>query len=269
MHWIIDIPTENLQDFDDIALFFGLGKVKDVSGISTWYSNKNFLVRTNIGAYVFRFIKKYNTRIIENEIAINTQLKWNGRINTNYLLSNNTWEFVYQRNWIVVVVSEKIEWAHPIKITDEMSFAIGKTLWEFHKCVTYIPYPWWHWLLSFQSTQDQANKLPHSLYKEKIQELLNRAKSIQIGIDLPEGIIHGDLHRENLLISGEHPETIVSILDMEHANSGILVLDIARSIIDICRDAVSYTHLDVYKRQVIAWYSNKGCKSIFKNPWMI
>jgi homoserine kinase type II len=52
-------------------------------------------------------------------------------------------------------------------------------------------------------------------------------------LDLPKGIIHGDLFRDNVLFEGGE---VAGILDFFHACDDFLVQDIAITIIDWCRD---------------------------------
>ncbi len=62
---------------------------------------------------------------------------------------------------------------------------------------------------------------------------------------LPKGIIHGDLHSQNILV---HKNKIVAILDFEDAHIGACIYDLGFSILDTCwkKDSFSQKRIDIF-----------------------
>ena len=52
---------------------------------------------------------------------------------------------------------------------------------------------------------------------------------------LPQGFIHGDFHENNVLIESEQKPVITSVMDFEESQANLFIVDIARTILSVCR----------------------------------
>ena len=76
-----------------------------------------------------------------------------------------------------------------------------------------------------------------------------------LGIPAPNGLIpQAPLHTESLLIR-DNDDNVVRCVEQRFTNSvqGLLILGTMARPFLICLGSVSYTHLDVYKRQVLEY----------------
>lgn len=225
-----NLPSEIAQD---IYSFFSLGEVGDVSKISTGLSNDNYFLKkkgSESVIHVVRVIKNYNRNLIENEIYIQQLLK-DHTMKSNYLLQNPMGEYVYSSNNTMAVISEKLPGGHPEEITEVICTLAGKLLGKYHKFIDTLPHNNSEMLLNPLNVKEHLGVLDKNQAETQLFELFNSCSDL-LNKDLPTGIIHGDLHRENLIV---YKNQDIAILDVEHSGQGILILDIARSIADLCR----------------------------------
>ena len=216
-----------------ISSFYGLGEVDDVAKISTGLSNDNYFLRrkeSDSAIHVVRVIKNYNQNLIVNEIYIQQLLKKHD-VKSNYLLPNHKGEYIYSGKNVTAVISEKLLGDHPEEVTEVICTLVGKLLGKYHQFIDTLPHNNGEILLNPLNVKNHLSALDESKERSRLFELFNSCSDL-LDKNLPAGIIHGDLHRENLLVDKDQN---IAVLDVEHSGQGILILDIARSIADLCR----------------------------------
>lgn len=181
--------------------------------------------------YVIRIFRHFSEAIFENELYIREQLKANN-LNTNYLLRAPDGDYVYNDAGVLSVMSRRISGKHlEYPIQTRMCFEFGRTLALFHRALTHLPNKNPRMLLTDLDESDVAlDEIEEGIFKESVERLLFVTSPI-LKEDLPRGIMHGDFHADNLLVDA--PD--IFILDFERSGEGRLILDIARSVADICR----------------------------------
>ena len=125
--------------------------------------------------------------------------------------------------------------SHPARVTDSQCRTIGEALAALHEAAHSArysrenPYPatW-----ARQVLDAQQHKLT-AADQEMLAGFLDEYEALSAMIDLPRGIIHGDLFRDNALFEGE---SLTGIIDFYHACEDFLVQDIAITINDWCTD---------------------------------
>ena len=75
--------------------------------------------------------------------------------------------------------------------------------------------------------------------------------------DLPKGIIHGDLFRDNVLI---HEESI-GVIDFYHAGESTLLFDLAVALMDWCHDAHGVLNTDRSNAMIKGYHRSFGLSS--------
>lgn len=214
----------------DVLSFFRLGVLGKISKIPTGKQNSSYFVEASNSTYVVRVYRRFNNDILQNELAIQEQLASHG-ILTNFLLTGGMGSYVYTGNNIVAVVSKKIEGAHPKECSLKECELIGSTLASFHQYVSMIPFNYGESLLNYDKVTSEVSSMKAIGYKYQLEKLLASSSVLHSNLELPIGIRHCDFHRNNILI---HKNSI-AVLDVEGADHGILLCDVARSIADICR----------------------------------
>ncbi|MBV1878567.1 MAG: homoserine kinase [Pseudomonadales bacterium] len=128
--------------------------------------------------------------------------------------------------------------SHPQQVNPEQCYNLGAKLAELHESAKKTRYS----RSNPYDTKWQTARLAEISTKitPAEQQLLNEVLSQYIefdpceseaSADLPRGIIHGDLFRDNCLLEGNQ---ITGIIDFFHASEDYLVQDIAISINDWC-----------------------------------
>ena len=224
------IPENESLAIPRILSFFNLGTVKGVTVLSRGMANHNYLVQTQEGKeYVVKFPIEETRESLENDLAIEEQLAA-AKIGTSVYCQTTDGKFIFEEG-LLAVVSPKIEGVHPEVVDKEVSFAIGKVLAQFHKAVTTIPNPRNSWL-NLQ-TVARVNSQENHEFTQTARKFIEEGKKVYEK-DLPKGIIHGDLHEENLLVNKDNPGEITAIFDFEEAEENLFIIDIARTMLAVC-----------------------------------
>ncbi len=74
---------------------------------------------------------------------------------------------------------------------------------------------------------------PHAFPVARLERALD-ALAVARDHDLPRGIIHGDLFRDNVLFENEKSDSIVALLDFESASHGAFAYDVAVTVLAWC-----------------------------------
>jgi homoserine kinase type II len=230
----VEIPAlvRNDKQIQSVADFFHLGKVKHFHKVPFGFSNTSFIVEMYAGSkYVIRFIGVWNPKVLENERYVHDELFGYGML-TNRLMRSATNEYVYIKDGVYATASEFINGAHPDpRVPIEDCYRIGAELAKIHIALAnkHLPYMNPESFLNEDGIMAQLNRLQPGEYKSKAERLITLSR-LQDKRDLPSGIIHADLHPNNVLLT----EETIAILDLEHVDEGPFVLDIGRSIADVC-----------------------------------
>ena len=133
------LNDSELQALSTITSFFGIGSPQQITPIQSGIGNHNYIVHTDRGIYVIKFLITQKPEDIPNDIAIHDQLK-KVHITAPYYVRNRDGLYLFQQNHLSAVVSEKIDGVAPQIATKELAFDIGKTLALFHCHVTHLPH---------------------------------------------------------------------------------------------------------------------------------
>jgi len=129
----------------------------------------------------------------------------------------------------------KLPGAHPVEVTAAQCATIGKALAQLHAAAEAARYTRENpydlaWLEStFEAQRSSLEKSDQAM----LDRFLDEYRTVADSSDLPRGIIHGDLFRDNALFDGE---TLTGIIDFYHACEDFLVQDLAITINEWCTD---------------------------------
>ncbi len=229
-------PSE-LQTIPTVLDFFEVDEAQKITPVSFGIGNHNYYVRTGEVEYVMKFLITQKPKTTENDLAIHDQLEKVGIVSPNYLVSPNG-EYIYSKDNLIAVISEKIEGFTPLVADEHLAYEIGRLLAQFHSHVRTLPNLTVGWM---QPTMQGL--------QTKESDLLYRAK-------LPKGITHGDMHLYNILVDAEKKQSIVALFDFEEVGEDLLIVDLGRSIIGVCHNEAGDALLPNLIKAEVAGYES-------------
>ena len=133
-------------------------------------------------------------------------------------------------------LAPRIQGQHPLQVNVAQAQVIGEQLAKLHLALKKYPLKrsnahgaaWW------QKEAAKARSSMSSIEQLILDTVLNDfEETIEDFDDLPKGLIHGDLFRDNTLFDGDK---LSAILDFSEASKDYWLLDIAITINDFCSD---------------------------------
>lgn len=216
-----------------VADYFGLGNVVSFTKIPTGRDNVSYFVKTSEYTYAFRFLRNFNEVSFENELTTQQALR-SKNILTNSMIMNLQGNYLYHDNGeIFATVSKKLPGKHPSRpVSIQEGYLIGQALARFHSALdpNLLLDSGFLFVGRERLNENLRTSASYPLRKE-IQKLLESSKDI-LDASQPSGILHGDFHADNLLING----STVAILDLQYVGKGQYIVDIGRSVADICSE---------------------------------
>lgn len=238
---------------DSILTNFNLPKSIKITTLGGW-ANQNILVKTvDFNEYVIKILVLQKEELITNDVFIQKQLNDIDIKAPKYIRGNNG-KYLFQDNNIKAVVSNKINGTHITKLTPEFCYEIGKILAVFQKSIKSIPNKNIGWL-NKKNAQNSLLINDNLNFIQFAKKLIHESFFI-FNENLPTGIIHGDLHEENVLVNSEKIPTIISIMDFEETENNILIIDLARTILSVSRNNKGTGLLKEKAKNVVSGYES-------------
>lgn len=188
---------------------YKLGQAQSIAPAGFGLSNHNYLVDTGRGGYVVKFLVNQTPLTIENDVAIQRQLRAAGIMAPEYLRHRDD-EYIYRKGSISAVVSKRIDGDTPRHMSAPLASDIGRHLALFHISVRTLPH---------------ANLT--GLMNPGVARVNPDAAAALLEQSLPRGIVHGDLHGGNVLVDALHQDRVNAILDFEEAGENLYLIDLA------------------------------------------
>ncbi|HEY1074497.1 MAG TPA: phosphotransferase [Patescibacteria group bacterium] len=216
------------------AHFFGLGSIQNIKPTPFGIGNESFFVSSEQGDFVLRVLWEQTIEGLEKEVAIEQQLAHAGVLSAQLLQGENG-NYYFTDGKYTITASRKIEGIHPHEITPDLLNQVGTTMATFHTSVTEIPQETSQWFTLDNARIEVAKVSSDEESKSAIENNVTTGSSI-FNRDLPTGFIHGDLYNGNLILT---PDNRLAVLDFETTERNVLIIDIARTILDMCADDVT------------------------------
>ena len=213
----------------EICLYFELGDFIGVTSTPQGRTHQSFFIATTNGRFVVRLIERLNNMVLENEVAVQKQLRKAG-IPTSEFIISKTGLLYYRSDAGYVTVCRFLNGAIP-EANEDICRRTGVATASYHMVVKMVPYPTKsRTLLTRSRFLRRVRSEADSHRREKLSQLVACMRGVSKR-GLPSGICHYDLHLANLLlVDGK-----VGMLDLENAREGLFILDIARSLVDLSR----------------------------------
>jgi Ser/Thr protein kinase RdoA (MazF antagonist) len=217
---------------DDICASFGLGEPIGNQRISSGVTHASYFLDTAGGSYVAKVLSYVNPDNLKNERHIQAQLDQHG-IRAPQMLANEHGQFLYTGYDSNITVAQRLTGIHPARpASDDHCLSVGQTLGRFHQAVVSTTHGNERSLLARNGASYRIAKLEQrgASVAPELARLAKTNADVLFDTGLPEGVLHGDFHTENVLADGGD----VAVLDLETVTTGPLVLDIGRSLADLC-----------------------------------
>jgi len=209
-----EVEADNIPD---VVSFFGVGLSRGIAPIKNGIANHNYVVSTDQGNFVVKFLVTQPPENIENDVAIQQQLSQAG-VGSPHYLRNRDGDYLYRgHDNLNAVISEKLDGVSPRQMSADLVSGIGRHLALFHTSVVACPNP------------NQAGSL---MNPGMSGDNTGWARTL-LDQPLPRGIIHGDLHSGNVLVDPRHRDRVIALLDFEEAGENLYLIDLAVTLMSV------------------------------------
>lgn len=219
--------------FDRFFSAYALGEVVDFEGIADGIDNTNYSVTTTQGRFVLTLFESLSADELPHFLGLMAHLDRNGlpcpRPQTD--MEGNTLRLLNGKPAALFLRLDGAATAAPSLLQCQ---EIGLQLASMHRCTEDYEFP----VVSSNDISWCASVL------EKISPYLSAAdrsliveelafQTVNSSNDLPRGVIHADLFRDNVLFDGQR---LSGMLDFYSACTDVLLLDVAITANDWCCD---------------------------------
>jgi homoserine kinase type II len=223
--------TVTAEDLGPFLKRYSIGSLLELKGIAAGITNTNYFVTTTHGRYVLTLFENLAADELPFYVNLMAHLAHHG-IAVAAPIANLADQYVDELNGRPTLLVQCV----PGTVVDEPSAAqcaeVGEMLAQMHlAAASYrgeMKNPrgadWW------DATAPQL----FALMGGADAELLRRELALQAGqgfADLPRGVIHADLFRDNVLLNGDH---VGGFIDFYYACNDVLLYDLAITLNDWC-----------------------------------
>jgi len=213
---------------------YAVGELTDLQGISAGIENTNYFVTTSDSRYVLTLFEKLTAQELPFYLNLMAHLAEQG-VPSAHPVANRAGSYLGMLNGKPAALVARLEGQDVTTPTTVQCAAVGTALAKLHLAgqsyATTMDNPrgpkWWKGaltdILPFVAGDDAA------LLKEEI-----RFQSLYRFSDLPRGVIHADLFRDNVLFFGNQ---VAGVIDFYFACTDALLYDIAIAVNDWCNTA--------------------------------
>ena len=232
---------------------YDCGELLDFAGISAGIENTNYFVNTTAGRYVLTLFETLTVTELPYFLELMAYLAEHD-LPSAHPLADKQGAYLRELQGKPAALVQRLQGASVTQATTEHCRAVGTTLGRMHVAGQSFPVrrdnergpSWWF---------DMQTKL-HGLLSDDDRDLLDNELAWQQEhqcADLPEGVIHADLFRDNVLFDGVE---LTGMIDFYYACNDALLYDLAVTVNDWCSDvdgclddARVFSLLQAYHRQ--------------------
>lgn len=220
-------------------VMFDIGDLHTFEAIETGIENSNYFVTLIAGDETYDFVLTITENLTFEEVPFfNDLLAQLARSGLPVPVPERTLDgmsstiFCGKPAWLF----PKLPGAHPVEVTPGQCATIGRALAQLHggagaaRYTRDNPYS----LAWLESTLEAQSGSLDDADLAMLSRILDEYRAVAANDDLPKGIIHGDLFRDNALFDGE---VLTGIIDFYHACEDFLVQDLAITLNEWCTDS--------------------------------
>lgn len=240
---------------------FDTGALLDVQGIGHGMENSNYFVSCvdpqqadGTRQYVLTVLEELSAQQAQFHIQLLETLAAHD-IPVPCIIRDNNGQALHTLHGKPALLCTRLSGQHVETPTLNQCARIGSLLAELHLAASAIRE-------DYHGTRDdrwlercvyQASPLLSEAEKNQVSTVLNNYLSLQHH-QLPHGIIHGDLFRDNAFFDGDQ---LTGVIDFYSAGVGFLLFDIAVLVNDWCRNSDNHIDLPRYNALLNAYTSQR------------
>lgn len=210
------------------------GVLESYEGITSGIENTNYFVTTSEAQYVLTLFEQHTDDELPFFLDLTAFLSEHG-IPCAHPVANRAGQYLEQLKQKPAALVQRLRGASIEQPAESHCLQVGKVLASMHVHGQSFPQTrkndrgphWW---------RETADKLSGKLNDDQ-QQLLDDEIRYQLSHqhdELPRGIIHADLFRDNVLFDGDH---LSGLIDFYYACTDVLMYDLAVTINDWCSTA--------------------------------
>lgn len=233
------------KEVEDISKDYNLGRVSEFSLISGGLANYNFLLKTDKGEFILRFLgkeinKKKMQKIKLEFMVLDYLYKNKFRYSTPKPLRNQRRKYLSSLRKNIFWVYKKLDGERIWKINPIQFKEIAKALALYHKKISGIKCTKPSLEYEFDFILKEYKKMKRITPKNKIDKLMRRSIDLFLNqldkykkIDLNNNLIitHSDFSKSNMLFNENN---LIAFLDFDNLEIAPKIKDIAYSIKQSC-----------------------------------
>lgn len=223
--------TVEESELKEFLSYYSLGQLVAFQGISAGIENTNYFVTTTQDHYVLTLFEQYSAEELPYFLELMAYLNEN-QVPSAHPCPDNQGKYLRFLNGKPAALVQRLRGKETRQPTVEQCAVLGQELGHLHVVGGDFPLyranqrgpAWWH--------GTGKRLLPY--LKDKDAALLRAELRFQYGyssIDLPRGVIHADLFRDNALFEGDK---LCGIIDFYYACYDVLLYDVAVTVNDWC-----------------------------------
>lgn len=228
MSWEKDANPEISKTLEAVSEYFGLGAVQNQSRIGG-EANKNYIVQTSAGEFIFKVILEHPLEDVETEIAYLKKIK-EFNFPSSFYISPPTGSSIYQERDQMILALPKLDGHQPERAVD-VCRTVGRQLAKLHQILTDG--------LPARNSWLGKQYLPKAVQtiNEKLPSQAGRVNAVYEGLkdfpydSLPKALVHGDMAPENCLFDGDK---LIAFLDWEEVGVAPAILDLSICLLNFC-----------------------------------
>lgn len=237
----------SLADIQLFATHYSL-TIVDYQAIHSGIENSNYFVQTDDGReFVLTLFEELNAQEATFLAPLLQHLQQAGVLVAAPLVANNGQSLLTLKDK-PAQLAPRIKGQHPEQVSVTQAQVMGQQLAKLHIALKKYPLKrvnnhgaaWW------QKEAAKARSGMNNIEQLILDTVLNDfEETIEDFDDLPKGLIHGDLFRDNSLFEADN---LSAILDFSEASKDYWLLDIAITVNDFCSDWPNVSlNVDLYE----------------------
>lgn len=257
------VSETELQDF---LSHYALGALIDYEGISAGIENTNFFVTTEQGRYVLTLFEKHTAQEMPYFLNLMGHLA-ERQVPSPHPLADESGTYLRALNGKPAALVQRLEGANLKQPNIRQCAAIGDMLARLHLAAQDYPAlrpndrgPRW-WRDTSEIVMPHLNAEDAALLKEAV-----RFQGLFRFEDLPQGVIHADLFRDNAMFQGDQ---LSGIIDFYYACNDALLYDLAVTANDWCSQNDGSLDTDKLQAMMQAYHAQRPMQSIERGAWPV
>jgi homoserine kinase type II len=244
-----------LQELEFLLKHYALGALISYQGIDAGIENTNYFVTTENGEFVLTIFEDLSFETLPCYLNLMAHLSDHG-MPTARPIADLRGDYVRVLKDKPAAIVRRLDGKNVLKPTATHCAAVGRALAQMHvvgesfKGVLANPrgIAW-----SEQATERVLSQLSNE-NQQLLQNEIDYRKQ-QLPTNLPQGVIHADLFRDNVMFKNY---TLTGIIDFYYACSDFLLYDIAVAVNDWCSLENGEINVDLYTALIGAYHTKRN-----------